>query len=104
MSWVEDLKPKGLFKFAVMVFGARVTGRMMASLYNRMFTWNSYFRNKAHQNRGFNIPKYDSFFVRKNHVANDFVQFSFPGELVEVVTVDTLNKVAWETWCNANEL
>jgi hypothetical protein len=76
----------------------------MASIYNRLFTWNSYFRNKAHQNRGFEKPVYESFFVYKHHVANDFVKYAFPGQLVEVVTVDTLNKVAWDTWCNAHEL
>lgn len=83
---------------------AKVTGKAMASIYNRLFAWNSYFRNKAHVTRAFNPPLVKSFFVYKNHVANDFVRFSFPGSLVEVVDIDEVNKLMWEVWCDANEL
>ena len=76
----------------------------MASIYNRLFTWNSYFRNKAHQSREFEKPEYESFFVYKHHAANDFVKYSFPGELVEVVDVDEVNRLMWEVWCDAHEL
>lgn len=91
------------FKFVINSWLAKITGKLMASIYNRLYTWNSYFRNKAHVNRAFNPPSFKSFFVYKQHVANDFVRFSFPESLVEVVDIDEVNRLMWKVWCDANE-
>lgn len=83
---------------------SKATGRLMAWIYNGLFLSNATFRKLAHQSMAFEIPSYKSFFVRGSHMADPFVEYSFPKELIEVVKVEELHKIAWNVWNRAHEL
>jgi len=91
------------FKFSFYELIYKVSGRAAAWIHNKLFLANRHFRIKAHKSDVFIMPGYSSFFVmldvKPDGGSADMTSVApFPKDMVEVVKVDDLHRVAWDSY------